>query len=368
MSQADTLPEDGLAPREEDGLGPHAEDAEDGLAPDDPIDSLRREVRAALDFTPDNAYAVRHLAYAVVQLAVVLAAFHATPRTVPWLVVWFVAFGLTQYRFYFLLHDLCHFALFRGRRTNLAWGRIVAGMLFNSFQSFTAVHTRHHREWGTTGDPGSPEYIVRFRGLGEVLLFFGLPVVGVVGRLEVIVWLPLKRALGLESRGVIVPGVETTSATFRVPKAEIATIVVLQGLLFVAVSGGGARPFDYLFFWCLPVLFVFVPLARLRMYLEHGPLDYAVSDYTGDNARRIARTHTSGFLTAPLFSYMNFRYHREHHLVPGLPSARLPEVYERFTRERLHPDDRAGTYLESLGRLLRLPRSGARPAAPSRSA
>jgi fatty acid desaturase len=315
-------------------------------APRQELADLRGEVLSHFDRAPVLSYGLASLAAAWGQMALLIALLQVRPEGPLWAALFFAAMGWTQYRQYFVLHEACHQALLPGAAANRWVGRITAALLFTSYRSFTAVHMEHHRLWGKREDPGAVDYFLRFRTRGEALWFFLRPLLG-LSVLEKI-WTNVARPLLRGRSGEVRPGEAS------IEPVDMVCVAVVQGALFLAISGLGARPLDYLLFYVLPEITIFLFLARLRMYLEHGPLDYAVSDYLGDAPRRIARTHDSPRLESPFFQYMNFRYHREHHLFPSMPSVHLPEIHRRFTRERLHPDDLSPSYLSSLRRMARL--------------
>ncbi len=313
----------------------------------------RSEFLSSVDRAPNLAYSVGHLTAAWGQLALMIGLLSVLPEGWPWKLAAVLGMGWTQYRIYFPLHEAAHQTLFRSAAANRIAGRLCAALLFSSFENFTRIHMEHHRSWGSADDPGSMDYLVHFRSRWHQVAFFGSPLLG--GQLLVKLWENLGEPLLAAASGRGAERTRRVGAGGRIPPVDLAWLAGVQGGLFVAISGLGARPLDYVWGYLLPGATVFLFLARLRMYLEHGPVDYAVSDYAGDNARRIARTHRSNLLERPLFSYMNFRLHYEHHLFPSLPSVRLPEVYRRFTSRRLHPDDFSRSYLHTLRRIARLP-------------
>jgi len=308
--------------------------------------ALRAEVGAAFEGRDDAGYGLRQLSAAWGQLALLIAAIHVWPEGLVWGVLYFAAMGWTQYRQYFVLHEASHQTLLPNAAANRWAGRITAALLFTSFSSFTSVHMEHHRLWGRREDPGSVDYWVRFGSRRQMLAFFLWPLCG-LSVLEK-VWTNLARPLWRRFGGGAGPA---RPGEARIEPVDLLCVLGVQAAIFLGISGFGARPLDYGLCYVLPEVTVFLFLARLRMYLEHGPVDYAVSDYLGENRRRIARTHDSNPLESPLFNYMNFRYHREHHLFPSLSSAHLPEVHRRFTRARLDPDDFASSYAQSLRRI-----------------
>jgi fatty acid desaturase len=318
----------------------------------------RAELLASLDRSPDLAYSLFHLSAAWGQLGSLIALRSIWPAGLYGELLYVLAMGWSQYRIYFPLHEACHGTLFRSARANRLAGSASAALLFSAFDSFTHIHMEHHRTWGSREDPGAVDYFVRFRSRWQLAAFLLSPLFGVqlaaklwenLGR-PAVAW---RRARGRSAPRHSARQAAPRKALFRASDALWLGAVQLG--VFLAITGLGARPLDYLWAYLLPGATVFLFLARLRMYLEHGPVDYAVSDYLGANARRIARTHASNWLERPLFSYMNFRLHQEHHLFPSLPSVRLPEVYRRYTASRLDPDDYSPSYTRTLLRVCRLP-------------
>jgi len=296
------------------------------------------------DFPPRFGYALVHTAAALGQLAALVLLVRWRPPGVGWAAPLFVAIGLAQYRLYFPLHDASHGKLFPRRITNRRLGRVVAALLFTTYPSFVAIHLEHHRRWGERDDPGAVDYFVHFRNRREQLRFFLWPLLG----LSVFekIWTNFVRPA--EPRTV------ERGRRRGNRLADFGVLAAIQGIVLLAISGLGAHPLDYVWFYLVPGATIFLFFARFRMYLEHGPLDYAVSDYQGARRRRIARTHVSALREAPFTSYMNFKYHNEHHRWPWMPSSYLPEIHRRLTAGRLDADDYNPTYLASVRRLVRI--------------
>lgn len=312
------------------------------------LSTLRSKVLASIDRVPKRYYACYHVCASYAQLAGLIALIHVLPAGWISKVLYFLCMGWTQYRLYFPLHEACHFSLFRSPFANQLIGRITAGLLMTSFSSFTQVHMQHHRLVGQQDDPGAVDYYVRFATRFEMLRFFLWPLLGlsVFEKVWTNVLRPALQKLRREKHR------RDTKSTISL--VDLVFISGIQAAVFLALTRLGERPLDYVVFYVLPEATVFLFLARLRMYLEHGPVDYRVSDYLGSNQRLIARTHRSTLLECPLFSYMNFRFHYEHHLVPSLPSCHLPEVHQRFTRQFLDPDDYSPSYLATIRKLFHI--------------
>jgi fatty acid desaturase len=318
--------------------------------------ALRREVIANIDRRPDALYGVYHVAAGYIQLALLMIFVNFRPAGVGWWIPIVLLVGWTQFRMYFTLHEACHNSLFPNRGANRIVGNLLSGTLFSAFSSFTTLHMAHHRLFGSQEDPGSVDYFVRFETRSEMLKFFLGPLLGfsILEKVKTNAWDPMLATLRTTSPSSA-PSV--SGPTPRGKTSEVVVLLLVQGSIFLAITGFGARPFDYFLGYLLPALTVFLFLQRLRMYVEHGPADYSEADYLADNRRSIVRTHRTNPIERPLFSYMNFHYHWEHHLCPTIPSVHLPEVHERFTRPHLDPDDRAGSFFATLRRMWKLPES-----------
>lgn len=317
--------------------------------------AVRAEVMRSIDRKPSLLYALHHVGAAFGQMAAMIVLLQLLPEGWLYRVPFFFLMGWTQYRLYFVIHEACHFTLFEMPKLNRVVGRISCAMLFTSFSTFTWIHMEHHRLWGSEEDPGSIDYHVRFKSRRQMWAFFLEPFLCLIlfEKINEHLVQPIWRFF-FRDENVRRQAKEHARKMRPKPLLDLVLGVVVQAILFTLMSGFWARPLDYSMLYMLPLGTVFLFLARLRMYLEHGPLDYAVSDYTGDNKRKIARTHARGGLDGILFQYMNFRFHQEHHIFPSLPSCRLPEVHERFIRQHLDPDDFSASYGESLAKIAQL--------------
>jgi fatty acid desaturase len=106
--------------------------------------------------------------------------------------------------------------------------------------------------------------------------------------------------------------------------AETAGIAAVQ-LSFAGLFYLAGHPYYYFILWLAPLFTVLPTLNRLRTIAEHTP-----STIAAPGARDIGactRT-TAGFrLTRALLAPLNFSYHFEHHLLPGVPFHQLPALH-----------------------------------------
>jgi len=253
-----------------------------------------------------------------------------------------ILIGLVQYRLYFPLHDCSHMSLFAKRGQNVFWGQLLAGLLFTVYDSFRGEHMKHHKTYGTPDDPGAIDYWVRFRSRADMIRFLLVPLWGgsLLAKLR-------------DNYGFLVNSErETTGAASSAPRSKrklalLGIPLVLQALLCVYVTRGFAQPWRYAVFVVGPAVTIFLFMSRLRMFLEHGSMDYERFDYLR-NPRVTARTIPSRFPERMLLCGMNFNYHYEHHLFPAVPSCQLRRVHEEVTRATIQPEDFAKTYVEAV--------------------
>lgn len=272
------------------------------------------------------------------------------------IVVVVILMGFVQYRLYFPLHDCSHMSLFAKRWQNVLWGQILAGLLFTVYDSFRSEHMKHHKTYGTLEDPGAIDYWVRFRSRADMVRFLLVPLWGgsLVAKIR-------------DNFGFLVTSERETAGTTRAGRqfngklALLGIPLVLQTILCIYVTRGFAQLWRYAVFVVVPAVTIFLFMSRLRMFLEHGSMDYEHFDYL-TNPRVTARTIPSRFPERVLLCGMNFNYHHEHHLFPAVPSCQLKRVHEQVTRASIQSDDFARTYLEAiLGLWRKLGSSPSRP-------
>ena len=102
----------------------------------------------------------------------------------------------------------------------------------------------------------------------------------------------------------------------------------------------------YVVFTVLPAITIFLFLNRLRMFLEHAPLDYAVCDYFIDKRPTSRVIYASTFERIVLCG-SNFNYHHEHHLYPVVPGVHLPQLHHKLVVLGLDPQDIRQSYFQA---------------------
>ena len=275
---------------------------------------------------------------------VVLLCFASAVTSLWQFVLLYLAIGFALHRLFFPLHDCIHLSLFPTRLENRVCGTLLSALLGTSFEAIREQHMEHHRDFGTRDDPGAGDYFVRFRSRQELLAFLFGPLVGSLLFKKVGEYLlrPRQAVTAPDSRS---SRAKTTLARQVVSYAVILCIQV--GVCAILTDGLQiARLWRYVAFNVLPAVTIFLFLIRLRMFLEHGPLDYEVCDYF-ERKRPTARTIYGSWLERILFCGSNFNYHHEHHLYPAVAGWQLPQLHRQLLASGLDPEDVRRTYLDT---------------------
>lgn len=227
-----------------------------------------------------------------------------------------------------LQHQVLHQLGFRNRRLNETVGVLLGLPMLVSYASYQASHLRHHRLLGTPENKEYFDYGDQYGGdqqnapLRTWLRRFSM--VEHYGQFALVAWRTLRR--------LDFPG-ETARVSRRIRRDHLAMLgmIVLYGATSVLVGEA-----IILRLWLLPLLFVAGPIHALIELPEHYRCDTAMTDVFA-NTRTI---RSNAFMT--WFTNCN-NYHVEHHLMPGLPIERLPDLHEVIAPRIKHLEH---TYLD----------------------
>jgi fatty acid desaturase len=253
--------------------------------------------------------------------------------------------GGRQIALMLVVHDAVHHVLLRNRLWNdrlAEW--FAAWPILMPFRSYRHIHRQHHLYLGTSRDPdfarNRPDRLVEARNLRGLV----------------------RLLLGLERRQVAVrrfwgSGDEAEREGFA---ARPYVRLGLYAVVVLAAAATGALHLLILY-WLVPLGWFLIGM-RLKGIGEHLAVP-GTSHF--DQSRSFRPTAFGSLLVAPLHA----EYHIEHHLYPGVPHYRLPELH----RELMDVPGFAGQahvtpgYAEFFKECLALYRSShgtARPAAP----
>jgi fatty acid desaturase len=273
-----------------------------------PTSSLRpggqpqRDLRAKLRAVPDarNALAV---ASAWVQISLVV---YLSVRIDRWW-VWPLAVILMGRGFALLgilTHEAAHRLLFARKRANDWAGRWLLGYpAFNPFDIYRRVHMAHHRDELGPNEP-------------DLALYSGYPITRDSFARKL-----LRDAVGISGWKNLKPLLQ---AAFVAQRRRVAlSILAAQGVLLLAFSLAG-WPQLYLVLWLLPWMTSWRVINRLRAIAEHGGMENSPDKRMTTHVvrqRALAR-----FFMVP----HNAGYHLAHHVDPGIPLWRLPELHHEL--------------------------------------
>jgi omega-6 fatty acid desaturase (delta-12 desaturase) len=262
-----------------------------------------------------------------------------------------IIIGIASHRLFFPAHDCMHESLFKSKKINAICGYLLAGILGTPFHSMRDQHMLHHRHVGTEQDPGAGEYFVRFETRRQMVGFFIAPLLGftVLTRL-------IKYAERFSLRGGQIgksAGSGGRHQSLMRMILGILSVVGMQIILCAILSQGFqfGKLWRYPIFAVIPVALGFLFLNRIRMFLEHGSIDYSKSDYT-IGLRPTNRSIIASPVERILICGGNFNYHNEHHRFPRVPGCNLRRLHEELLSE-MDPWDSRATYIGTLTELWR---------------
>jgi fatty acid desaturase len=266
-----------------------------------------------------------------------LALYASAPHPLLWLLA-FALIGSRQLALSHLVHDACHYNVSRSKRANDWISDIFfAAPTLISTDSYRRQHLPHHAHLGDWAQDTDRRAWYNIRGLRFVYRTF---------------W----ALLGLEAASTILAyakvgalSPEAGDQRWRRPLLVLGT----QALLFAYCLWLGA-PLAYLSLWVLPLFTVTMYLLTLRVIAEHQTEAYALESeeaFTRTLDAPLIRTLQPGPLGRFWLGSMNFFYHHEHHLLPGVPYTQLPRLH-RMLRERGYYDAHSDALGDGYGRTL----------------
>jgi fatty acid desaturase len=262
----------------------------------------------------------------------------------------YVAIGLSLHRLFFPTHDCIHYSLFPTKLENRAFGATLSALLGTSFDAIRDQHLEHHVDFAMPEDPGASDYFVRFRSRGELVIFLLGPLAGSIlfTKLREYAVRPARSAEEKERR-------KPEKATGLLDQIRsYGTILCIQAGV-CALLTRGFQPnqlWRYPVFNVLPLVTIFLFLVRLRMFLEHGSLNYEVCNYF-EGKRPTARTIYASWIERMLLCGSDFNFHHEHHLYPGVPGRQLRRLHSELVASGLDPEDVRQTYFQAFAEIWR---------------
>jgi len=274
------------------------------------------------------------LTYALLAAAYAIALASGTPVGY---VVGFALVVAVQTRMAALMHEGAHGLVHADRTTNdriTNW--LAAFPIGMTVEAYRRNHIRHHLRLGTNHDPDFVRLCVPpiERGLVPAV------VRGVSG------WRHAQLLFKYVGDSDAI-----ASEAERTPWTSVGARGLVQGGLFTAGVLAG-QPWAYLGIWVAPLLTVAVLINELRTMVEHTPLLDRSSSSDSARLNPIARTVHASWLARQLVAPLNFHYHHEHHLYPGVPFSRLPDLHRALASTGYY-DRNPGVLWRGYGAVLR---------------
>lgn len=240
-------------------------------------------------------------AWAAWQLAIQAAA----DRPWLWLAVapcWLLVAG-SLHGISLFTHEAVHGTLARRRGLNALLGAACAIPVLQNFSAYRVLHLRHHRDLGGHDDPDHYANYTRWSWMVFLMNWLRL-LVGYPVYITAIPLLGFKHGTWRDRRGILL---------------EIAATLLLCGLLAYWLPAG-----LLLHGWLIPMVFINF-MVNVRGMSQHTLLPEADDEIRG----------TRSILTGPVVAFFmcNENYHLEHHLYPGVPWYRLPQVHAALRQE-----------------------------------
>jgi fatty acid desaturase len=330
------------------------------IRPESPLDSMTEWIpagRAPRVLEPEELRELmtirpwRVATSLALQWTLVLAAFavaFAIPRWWVW-VICGVAIGCLQSAFINWTHEASHSNLHRDRAVNDTLADLlIAGPCGVTVAQYRWHHVHHHRY---LGDPQK--------------------------EIELIAWLCLRGghlfiAVAKHVVGYFALHVANRKRRYSAPESRFPPPPPRSAAAWIGFVAGNAGLFAWCWYagywylypalWVAPLCSIALLISNFRTIVEHQ-VSADVCEAPDVRMPSITRIVRAGWLERTLIAPVGFYYHYEHHLFPGVPAHRLPEV--RRLLERKGHFDRDGLvvgrgYLRTVWNLAMRPGYGIR--------
>jgi len=241
------------------------------------------------------------------------------------LVASFFLLGVFAYKFSFLLHETCHYTLFRSKKTNELVGTFAGFFSGTNYEIYKFIHMLHHKWNGELQDPQIDDCLNRSvrRTKNQLQVHLIEPLL--FGRFisfisHYFTFLPERFKTQYEYQKD--PNMPKSGLGFYLG------VLICQLLIVVSITKFFQLPF-LAFLYPFAAVLISLFLARVRAIVEHTRTnDIFDKDFT--------RSHKFNILEEFLLYEANFNLHFEHHVFPQMPAFYLPRFNKQFF-DILHP-------------------------------
>ena len=267
---------------------------------------------------PNEAYAWRHVIYILGSVyALLFISYLICAKTEhPWIVALFVPFlGAQIYKITIIMHDCCHYTLFRRRAVNARVGTICGWFVGADFKNFSRLHWKHHARYGEKDDPQGADYLyLEGASRWHILWHIVRPIFGY----------NLFKLFQFGKAAADHPTQQPHSK--KSSWANALSFLAGVGAIQISLAATATGLFEI---WWLVLLYPVSAgtfalfFSQTRGFAEH------VAD-PGQSPIHHARTHVPNLFDRLFFYTLNFNYHIEHHQHPSIPSCHLPRIHQEM--------------------------------------
>lgn len=223
-----------------------------------------------------------------------------------------------------LLHECAHRSFFSSQRLNDVVGHWFAGLaIFVPIDFYRPYHFKHHTRTGHEDDPdvgNIAQYPVSPASFKRKMLRDFLGLSGLKSTMALFLYVLPGRAGNAVSLGIN-PEDIGRNAGWSMGLKNMSQVLVFHGAFFALLWLSG-QPWLYGLWW-LAYLTTHPFIIRVRQIAEHG----AMPQLHSDDVRLTTRTTMARWWERLLFAPNFVNYHCEHHLMPTVPSYRLPQMH-----------------------------------------
>lgn len=212
-----------------------------------------------------------------------------------------VLFGGRQLSLAVIMHDCGHGSMFtRWKWNQFAAHWLAAAFIFSDAKSYRIKHKKHHRLGGTKDDPDLQNY-VNYAVARKSFL----------------------RKITRDLTGIT--GIKTLYRSARAFGPRCVSTWILANAAMFGVLYATGNGILYLL-WPAAWMTSHMLIVRIRNAAEHA----AVPDHFDPDPRKHTRTTYARWWERLIFAPNNVNYHLEHHILPSVPSYRLPEFHDHL--------------------------------------
>ena len=237
---------------------------------------------------------------------------HAAAMGSWWVLATGFVLGVLLNFLYAAQHELSHSTVFKSRKLNEIWGRIIGFLMIFPRDFDQVMHFAHHQwtqDWERDGELIREPYTLK----SYLLWLFGIT----YWRNRV--WGLIRRARGI----IIEPYIKANEEEKIVTEARAHLALYLM-LAFAEFMSGSTF---LLYFWLLPMLLT-KPIHQLQNTIEHLGLSHAP-----DIMENTRSTRTNALMR---WLCWQMPYHTAHHTFPAVPFWKLRDLNQRIEAKAGH--------------------------------